>query len=56
MTLECRYFKRTLQESSWGKHVESKRHQTKQKEAKEEAKDKRISRNPGRGVDYIKYK
>ena len=52
MTLECRYCKRTLQRSSWGKPVESKRHQTKEKEATE----KWLSRNPGKGEwDYRKY-
>ena len=56
MTLECRYCKRSLQRSSWGKHVESKRHQTKEKGAKEEAKEKWLSRNPGKGeLDYRKY-
>ena len=56
MTLECRYCKRTLQRSSWGKYVESKRHQTKEKEAKEEGKEKWLSRNSGRGeLDYRKY-
>ena len=56
MTFECRYCKRTLQRSSWGKHVESERHQTKKRETMEEAKKKWLTRNPGKGVvDYMKY-
>ena len=35
------------------KNVESKRHQTKEKEAKEEAKEKWLSRNPGKFAGII---
>ena len=57
MTFECRYCKRTLQMSSWGKHVESERHQTKKREPMKEAKKKWLSRNPGKGDrDYREYK
>ena len=53
MTLECRYCRRTLQESSSGKHVESKRHQTKQKDAEEEDKEKWLSRNPVKVIRIV---
>ena len=55
--LYCRYCKQFLQDSSWGKNLESERHQTKDKVAGEEAREKWISQNPEKNeFDYITHK